>query len=179
MPQSGLTDRLNQHSQRTGPLLGCGMALAMMVCVVTGIFLYVRLDEYRVDIFGVATVVQSVPTLPPQAGTPRTTRTVVAGLPGEPKPGEPVASAEPPTPTPPGPIKFRITRTQGEILNMREAANTQATIVARLPPGTVVEYAGEQINGPAGGQTVPWRKVRTASGQLGWVPDQFLERVDG
>lgn len=180
MAQSGLTDRLNQHSQRTGPLVGCGMALAMVVCVVIGMTLYVRLDEYRVDVFGVPTVVQSVPTVPP-AGTARVTRTVAASAatvvtkPGEPAPGV----AEPPTPTPPGPVKYRVVRTQGENLNMRSEANTQAQIVARLAPNTVVDYGGEQATGPAGGQTVTWRKVRTVGGQVGWVPDQFLDRVDG
>lgn len=180
MAQRELTERLNQHTQRTGPLLGCGMGLALVVCMVTGMVLYQRLDEYRVDIFGIPTVVQSVPTVPPP-GTPRATRA----------PGNATAAARPaaataapspppeaPTPTPQT-VRYRVARTNGENLNMRAAANTQSQILVRLPPGTIVDDAGEQSSGPAGGQQVTWRKVKAPGGQVGWVPDQYLDKVDG
>ena len=196
MAQVGLTDRLNRHSQQTGPLLGCSMAVVLFLCLGVGIILYQRLDEYRTDIFGVPTVVQSVPTVP-VAGTPRGTRepargpTMIAaqptgaaaaaapGTPGaEQTPAPPQTPTVAPTPTPAAP-RFRITRTQGEILNMRAAANTQAQILARLAPNTVVEDAGESATGLAGAQQVQWRKVKGPGGQVGWVPEQYLERVEG
>jgi hypothetical protein len=154
------------------------MALVLVLCMATGIVLYWRLDEFRVDVFGIPTVVQSVPTVPP-AGTPRTTRTPAAD-------GTSVAAAkEEPTPDllptstpPPAAVKYRVTRTQGENLNMRQTASTQSPIVARLPPNTVVEDAGELATGPAGTQQVPWRKVKGPGGQVGWVPEQYLEKAE-
>jgi hypothetical protein len=181
MAQRELTDRLNQHSQRTGPLLGCGMGLALVICMVTGMVLYQRLDEYRADIFGVPTVVQSVPTVPP-AGTARATSrpgsaaTVAAGRPAEPT-AEPTPAPEA-TPTPQV-VRYRVVRTSGENLNMRAAANTQAQILVRLPPNAIVDDAGEQASGPAGAQTVTWRKVKAPGGQVGWVPEQYLDKVEG
>jgi hypothetical protein len=175
MAQRELTERLNQHSQRTGPLLGCGMGLALIVCMVTGMVLYQRLDELRTDVFGIPTVVASVPTVPP-ATTPRAGTATVAA----------VAKAPEPTPLPvlptatPQTQRFRVSRTStsGDNLNMRSEPNTQATLIVRLPPGTAVEDAGGQANGPAGAQTVVWRRVKAPSGQVGWVPEQYLERAD-
>ena len=179
MAQRELTDRLNQHSQRTGPLLGCGMGLALVVCMVSGMVLYQRLDEYRVDIFGVATVVNSVPTVPP-AGTARVTRvasdgTATTGQAAEPSP-TPAPEAATPTPQL---ARYRVARTNGENLNLRATANTTASILARLTPGTIVDDAGEQTTGPAGAQTVAWRKVKAPGGQVGWAPEQYLDWVEG
>jgi hypothetical protein len=157
------------------------MGLALVVCMVSGMVLYQRLDEYRVDIFGVATVVNSVPTVPP-AGTARVV-TRVAGGDGTATTGQ---AAEPsPTPVPEAPTptpqlaRFRVVRTNGENLNLRSAANTQAQILARLTPGTIVDDAGEQTTGPAGAQTVAWRKVKAPGGQVGWAPEQYLDKVEG
>ena len=183
MAQVGLTDRLNQHAQRTGPVLGCAMALVLLVCMGTGIVLYQRLEEYRTDIFGVPTVVQSVATVPPAAtkpsGTPSISATTVAARPG----GEAGAAAptpvEEPTPTAPPAPRFRIINTGNENLNVRAEATTQSQVLARLPPGSVVEDAGEEQEGTAGAQRVTWRKIKTSTGQVGWAPASFLERVGG
>lgn len=181
MAQRELTERLNQHTQRTGPLLGCGMGLALVVCMGTGMVLYQRLDEYRVDVFGLPTVVQSVPTVPP-VGTARLTRTPASGDGAAGRPAAATAAPAPPpdapTPTPQA-VRYRVVRTNGENLNMRAAASTQSQILARLPPGTIVDDAGEQSSGPAGGQQVTWRKVKGPGGQVGWVPEQYLDRVEG
>lgn len=196
MPQVGLTERLNRHSQQTGPLLGCSMAVVLFLCMGVGIVLYQRLDVYRTDLFGVPTVVQSVPTVPPAGGTPRGTRepargaTMVAGKPEataapettpESEPGGTPAAGTPTSPAAgtPAATRFRITRTQNENLNMRASASTQAQILARLPPNTIVEDAGETATGPAGAQQVQWRKVKAPGGQVGWVPEQYLEKAEG
>jgi hypothetical protein len=180
MAQRTLTDRLGQHSQRTGPLVGCSMALALLTCLVLGMIFYLRLDEYRTDVFGVPTVVQSVPTVPP-AGTARPGSAAAQGTPAAEPAAKPTPESSPEpaaAPTPPV-VRFRIVGTGGENLNMREAANTASRILARLPPGAVVDDAGEEATGPAGGAQVRWRKVRGPGGQVGWVPQQYLERAEG
>jgi hypothetical protein len=90
----------------------------------------------------------------------------------------PTPAPEAPTPTPQL-ARYRVARTNGENLNLRSAANTQASILARLAPGTIVDDAGEQTTGPAGAQTVAWRKVKAPGGQVGWAPEQYLDRVEG
>jgi hypothetical protein len=150
------------------------MGLALLVCTIIGMVLYQRLDDVRTDIFGIPTVVSSVPTVPP-AGTVRAATTTPGAAA---KPAAPTPVPDLPTATP-AVVRYRIVRTNGDNLNMRAEPSSQGQLVARLPPGATVEDAGGQSSGSAGAQNVTWRRVKAASGQVGWVPDQYLERVEG
>lgn len=173
MAQRQLTERLNQQSQRSGPLLGCGMGLALLICMGVGMVLYQRLDDVRTDIFGIPTVVSSVPTVPPASTARATTPTPGAAA----KAPEPTPQPELPTATP-AIVRYRVARTNGDNLNMRAEPSTQGQLIVRLPPGSTVEDAGGQSSGSSGTQSVAWRRVRAPSGQVGWVPDQYLERAE-
>jgi hypothetical protein len=183
MPQFGLTERLNRHSQQTGPVLGCSMAVVLFLCLGLAIVLYQRLEEYRTDIFGVPTVVESIAEAsvtaePRGTGAPSRSATLVAKA-GAPPPAAGGTPEAAPSQETPSTSKWRVTNTQGENLNMRASPTTQSQILARLAPDTVLEDAGESASGPAGPQQVQWRKVRGPGGQVGWVPEQYIEKVEG
>jgi len=68
---------------------------------------------------------------------------------------------------------LRVANTDGDRLNLRAGPSTTQTIVAGIEPGAMLTVTGAAQT--AGG--IRWLPVRTATGQTGWVSDQFVTVV--
>lgn len=99
---------------------------------------------------------------PPLSGAGTTSGTL-----GEPQTLPPTAA--PPT-APPAPSFYVVGGTDGLGLLLRPQPSTDGAALATIPDGTRVERIGEDV---AGADRV-WRKVRTPSGQEGYVAAEFL-----
>src|SRR4051794_35665320 len=64
----------------------------------------------------------------------------------------------------------QVASTDGEPLDLRSGPSSDGVVVARLAPDeTVTVIAAAQVVG-----TTRWIPIKTASGQLGWVAEQYL-----
>lgn len=83
-------------------------------------------------------------------------------------PHTPIGEPGEPTPSP-LPELFEVYGT-GIGLRLRESPSTNARILETLADGTIVERVGEDTHG----RDYIWRKVRSPSGQEGWVVIDYL-----
>jgi hypothetical protein len=166
--QTGLNERLQQHSQRSGMMIGISMAVVVVLLVGSFTWLFFRLDPFFSDFAGRTGVERSTVEPARIAASPR------SGTPGSTTDQTPLPV--PPTPTaliltPPavaGTPQFQATHAIadfGQQVNFRAAPGTNATRVALLPPGTRLRYLNEQ---ESVGDVV-WMHFQLERGELGWV----------
>ncbi|MHB8646331.1 MAG: SH3 domain-containing protein [Thermomicrobiales bacterium] len=193
---TGLTERLEQHSRRNGFTLGIAMAVCILIGLAGFIYLYTHitiLPDFSNQLSVTAPVSSRVPSgssvsgsqfitpaptvLP---GTPNANATTIASIsttaarnPGTSISGSSITGTRAfGTPTTFNP-NFRIAG--GFTINFRNDASTSSAVVKTLAPGTELQYLNQQ-------QTVQgevWRKLRDASGAEGWVRDIDLEKIPG
>ena len=166
--QTGLNERLQQHSQRSGMMIGVSMAVVVTLLIGSFTWLFFRLDPFFSDFAG-------------RAGVPRSTVEPVR-VAASPRTGTPAASADPsvlaapPTPTalilaPPtaiGTPQFQATHAIsdfGQQVNFRAGPSTASARVALLPPGTRLRFLNEQerIEG------MLWMRFSLERGEIGWI----------
>jgi len=159
MVEPGLTSRLRQHSRRTGMLVGLSMAVAIAICIVGFIWIYVRVgpifsdfipqssaDLTPVVLGGAATPVSATPAAQIAGlATPRSTPTVSA------------------SPTPIWEATHEIV--SGETVNYRAGPTTDSDVVDVLAPGTELKFIGEQEVTDG----VTWMHFQTQDGTTGWI----------
>jgi hypothetical protein len=63
-----------------------------------------------------------------------------------------------------------VTRTPGDVLNLRSAPSTQGVIIERIANGSVIAVTGETVHADG----YDWVPVKTQSGKTGWVAAEFL-----
>lgn len=165
--QTGLNERLRQHTRRSGMLIGVSMAVAMALAVGAFIWIFFRLDPLLSDFTGRP----SMPSGSPIAGiatragaTPSRTAT---GTPrGPAQLPTPTALSEPsPTPTPPTFAATHLVTDTGQPVNLRAGPSATAARLTVLPPGTRLTYLGEEERV----DDVTWWKFQTERGDIGWV----------
>ncbi len=183
---TGLTERLEQHSRRNGFALGVAMAACILIGLAGFIYLYthiVILPDFSQKLSITEPPSSRVPSgssvagsqlITPAAtirpGTPNANATSVASISTTAATTGPRASG---TPTATFRANFRIAG--GPTIRFRSDASTSSAIVKTLPPGTELQYLNQD-------QTVDgevWRKLRDATGAEGWVRDIDLEKIPG
>ncbi len=192
---TGLTERLEQHSRRNGFTLGVAMAVCILIGLAVFIYLYVHVTILPDFSNKLSVTVPPSPRVPsgssvagsqlitPAAtirpGTPNANATSVASVSTTAASSASassnlatVGSRASGTPTV---FKANFRIAGGPTVRFRSDASTSSAIVKSLPPGTELQYLNQD-------QTVDgevWRKLRDSSGAEGWVRDIDLEKIPG
>ena len=188
---TGLTNRLRQHSRRAGLAVGLTMALTIAICVGGFAVIYAQLQPYIRDFvsqeppvddaFAVGPVIgtqdeAAAPTAAPEAPT------VAAAAP----PQTPAEAPPPPPPTDtpaPAPTAAGFTpdyQLRGEEqVNLRAGPGTEFEVVIVLIPLQPLRYLGEEAptNDPATDGN-RWMRFETENGEQGWVREVDVEPYD-
>jgi len=189
---TGLAERLEQHSRRNGFTLGVAMGACILIGLAGFIYLYTHITilpdfSQKLSVTDVpvsrapsgssvagsqSQLITPAATVPP--GTPNANATSIAGL-STTAASSAAASAGPRASGTPTVFKANFRITGGFTIRFRSDASTSSTIIKSLPPGTELQYLNQE-------QTVDgevWRKLRDASGAEGWVRDIDLEKIPG
>lgn len=169
--QTGLNERLDQHSRRSGMLVGVSMALVVALLIGSFTWLFFRLDPFFTDFAGRSGVERASP-VPARGAVSTRTATARAGA------ATPVESAFPqvPTPTALAPATPRTAATPsftathaiadfGQQVNLRAGPSAASARVALLAPDTRLQFLNEDERA---GETV-WMRFQTERGDTGWV----------
>jgi hypothetical protein len=194
---TGLSERLEQHSRRNGFALGVAMAACILIGLAGFIYLYTHITilpdfSQKLSITDVpssrvpsgSSVAGSQLITPPATrppGTPNANATSIASISTAAVSSASASSGNLATTTGTRTsatstafkANFRITG--GFTIRFRSDASTSSSIVKSLPPGTELQYLNQD-------QTVDgevWRKLRDATGAEGWVRDIDLEKIPG
>lgn len=196
---TGLTERLEQHSRRNGFTLGIAMAVCILILLAGFIYIYTHitiLPDFSNKLTSTEAASTSAAggsvvsgsqlitppvTLPP--GTPNANATAVASVPTS-AASSPLATSGAGTanatgvrgtvtPTTTFRANFRIAG--GPTINFRSDASKSSAVVKTLPPGTELQYLNQtqEVDGEV------WRKLRDAASAEGWVRDIDLEKIPG
>jgi hypothetical protein len=136
------------------------MAVAIAICIVGFIWIYVRVGPIFSDFIPESSAALT-PVVLGGAATPVTGATPIARIGGLATP-----RATPSISASPSPI-WEATHeiVSGETVNFREGPTTDSDVVDVLPPGTELKFIGEQE--VTGGVT--WMHFQTEDGTTGWV----------
>lgn len=170
--QTGLNERLDQHTRRSGMLVGISMALVVALLIGSFTWLFFRLDPFFTDFAGRSGVERASP---PAARAALNTRTATArsGAAATPKES---TFPQPPTPTALAAATPRVAATPGFVathaiadfglqVNLRAGPSTASARVGLLAPGTRLQFLNEEERA---GETV-WMRFQTERGDTGWV----------
>lgn len=194
---TGLTERLEQHSRRNGFTLGVAMAVCILIGLAGFIYLYTHITilpdfSQKLNVTGVpssrissgSSVAGSQLITPPATrppGTPNANATSIASISTEAASSAVTSGTSQATTTglrasgTPTTFKANFRIAGGFTIRFRSDASTSSAVVKTLPPGTELQYLNQD-------QTVDgevWRKLRDASGVEGWVRDIDLEKIPG
>ncbi len=192
---TGLAERLEQHSRNNGVALGVAMALCMVIGIAGFIYLYThihilpdvqsRLPDAPTASGSASAVAGAQFTTPAPtriAGTPGANATTVAAMTvGTATPTRPVAVvvASGTADVAPSPTSARFRANYrivgGPSINYRRDAGTDTAIVKTLPPGTELQATGQSQE--VGGER--WLRLRDAAGLEGWVREIDLDKIPG
>lgn len=160
MVEPGLTSRLRQHSRRTGMLVGLSMAVAIAICIVGFIWIYVRVGPIFSDFIPESSA-NLTPVVLGGAATPGSSASPTAGGGGlaTPQPTSTISAS----PTPIWESTHEIV--SGETVNFRKGPTTDSDVVDVLPPGTELKFIGEQEVTDG----VTWMHFQAEDGTIGWI----------
>lgn len=181
--QRSLTNRLRQHSRRSGFAVGLTMALAIAICIAGFIAIYVQLQPYISDFVSqdppgeeARVVARPDPTEAPSEDDEAAADEEPAEdeeAAEEPEEEAPAEEEEPePTEEPEGFTPDLQSNTEQSI-NLRSvpsATGGPETIVTVLPAATPLEGTGESE--PAADPAADgdfWIEVETEAGEIGWI----------
>ena len=184
MVPAGLTRRLHQHSRRGGIAVGLSMLVAATLLFGGFVVIYGALEPYTRDF--VAADVPDDPTPSPGATAPPAADGG-ADEPTAPAVDEPTPEGDQPGPTPTATTgavptqdddaefepDYQVDPGAGTGINLRTTpsiAGGQTTVIVALPPGTALEFQGEEqqdSENPAENGT--WLLFQTEDGQEGWI----------
>lgn len=169
--QTGLNERLQQHTRRSGMMVGISMALVVVLLVVSFTWLFFRLDPFFSDFAGRSGVPRSSPGVArvlasPGAGTPGA-RTATATDPGLPQPPTPTALAGTGVRASATPAfgATHVIADFGQQVNLRAGPSTNSSRVALVSPGTRLMFLNEE---QLVGDTL-WMRFQTERGDTGWI----------
>lgn len=166
--QTGLNERLQQHTQRSGMMIGVSMAVVVVVLVGSFTWIFFRLDPFFSDFIGRTGIARSTVeparvVASPRGGTPETALNTTP-LPVAPTPTALSATSPAGTVTP----QFQATHVItdfGQQVNLRAGPSTTTARLALLPPGTRLRYLNEQEQ--IG--DVLWMHFQLERGENGWI----------
>jgi hypothetical protein len=168
--RTGLNERLDQHTQHSGMLVGISMAVVVALLIGTFVWIFFRLDPFFTDFAGRTGVDRGSPVAARNIATPQSSA----------RPGSATPADNPfpqlPTPTALGGATPRITGTPsflpthtiadfGQPVNLRAGPNAGSARVALLTPGTKLQFLNEDDRSS---ETV-WLRFQTERGDVGWV----------
>lgn len=169
--QTGLNERLDQHTRRSGMLVGISMALVVALLIGSFTWLFFRLDPFFTDFAGRS---GAAPASPPAARAALSTRTATArsgaatpetsALPQFPTPTA-LAAATPRVAATPGFVPTHAIADFGQQVNLRAGPSAASARVGLLAPGTRLQFLNEEERA---GETV-WMRFQTERGDTGWV----------
>jgi len=178
MTDPGLTNRLRQHSRRSGLMVGVTMLLTITICIGASTTIYARLSPLMSDF--VSAKPKATPT--PRPGT------VVAAVVPTPAPTQAAAPTPPPAATaaptaaPPASTAstfkpdYQVNNRAGTRINFRSvpsSANSD-TIIQSLPPGTPLQYTGTDDSSSG----TRWMRFRLQDGTEGWIRQIDVEPIN-
>jgi hypothetical protein len=191
---TGLPERLEQHSRRNGFTIGVAMAACMLIGLAGFIYLYTHitiLPDFSQKLTttdipstrgpagsSVAGAQLITPPATLRPGTPNANATSVASVPSA-TPGSSSAASAVTGTQASGTVSaafapnFRVVG--GSTINFRSDASRSSSIVKTLPPGTELQFLNQTQD--IGGEV--WRKLRDQTGAEGWVRDIDLEKLPG
>lgn len=170
MTDPGLTNRLRQHSRRSGLAVGLTMAAAIALCILSSAWLFGRIEPYVSDFTGYEqrTAVPAVAEASEgdQTPAPQSTQTPSSDQ------AAPTQAADAPTVAPvttSAAAAFRETHQSNPdfSVNFRPGPSIDSgDPVATLDPGTPLQYLDEQTTGDDGSI---WLRMKTEDGIEGWL----------
>ncbi len=170
MVEPGLTSRLRQHSRRSGMLVGLSMAIAIGICIVGFIWIYVRVGPIFSDFIPAkSSAITPVSSLLGGAATPGS-GTPIAGV-AITTPTPRASSATSATPTAVWEATHKIVA--GERVNFRAGPSTVSDVVDVLQPGTELKFIGQQQQTSG----VTWMRFQLQDGTEGWVRNVDVDPI--
>lgn len=170
--QTGLNERLDQHTRRSGMLVGISMALVVALLIGSFTWLFFRLDPFFTDFAGRSGVERASPPAARAALSTRTAtaRSGAAATPEEntfPQLPTPTAltAATPRVAATPGFVATHAIADFGQQVNLRAGPSAASARVGLLSPGTRLQFLNEEERA---GETV-WMRFQTERGDTGWV----------
>lgn len=178
MTDTGLSNRLRQHSRRSGLVVGLTMAATIAVCILSSAYVFGKIEPYVAEVTG-----YDEPTAIPQvAAEPSGDNSGDEAQAGE-DGGDQEAAAEPTESTGDGAggqPTIAASESDGEdAFEMSHRSNPDFTInfrpgpsvssgdpIGSLDPNTPLMYLGQDALDEEG---VVWLQFRTESGLEGWV----------
>jgi hypothetical protein len=185
MAEPGLAQRLRRHSRNSGMMIGVSMAAAMILCIAAFIWIYVQIGPLLSDFIPQETaeepeiigIAGSQPTPNPDAIDDFS----LAEIPPEPlstpapeddddatNDDDEDDDADPDVWTPTHQLR------DGPNVNFRSGPNTMSEPHGSLPPGTPLQYLGEEE--PASG--VVWMSFEIEDGTQGWIRDVDVVEIE-
>ncbi|HEU5328572.1 MAG: SH3 domain-containing protein [Thermomicrobiales bacterium] len=169
--QTGLNERLEQYSHRSGMMVGVSMALVVALTIGAFIWVFFKIDPFFTDFTGrtgatypTPAIVRVLASPPGSAAAASPGTATAASAPVIPTPtalGTPVASgAATPAFTP-----THVIADYGQQVNLRAGPSTSSSQIALLAPGTKLKFLNEQ---QTVGETI-WMRFQTERGDVGWV----------
>lgn len=172
MSDPGLSNRLRQHSRRSGLAVGLTMALAIALGILASAWLFGRIEPYVSDFTGYQerTAVPAVAEASDDK-TPETEPTKAAPT-AAPNPTQQSSNSSEPTVAPASTASVEaFTETHQSnpdfSVNFRPGPSIDSgDPVATLDPGTPLQYLDEQTTGDDGSI---WLRMKTQDGTEGWL----------
>jgi hypothetical protein len=166
--QTGLNERLQQHTQRSGMMIGVSMAVVVLLLIASFTWIFFRLDPFFSDFAGRAGIARSTVEPARVIASPRgATPESAVNLTPLPVPPTPTALSVVPSNSPATPV-FQATHVItdfGQQVNFRAGPSTTSARIALLPPGTRLHYLNEQQQ--VG--DVLWMHFQLELGENGWI----------
>lgn len=168
--QTGLNERLDQHSRRSGMLVGVSMAIVVALLIGSFTWLFFRLDPLFTDFAGRTGVERASPVVARVVNTRTATARAGAVTPAEstfpqlPTPTA-LAPATPVAAATPGFAPSHAIADFGQQVNLRAGPSAASARVALLAPGSRLQFLNEEERA---GETV-WMRFQTERGDTGWV----------
>jgi hypothetical protein len=167
--QTGLSERLQQHTRRSGMMVGVSMGIVVVILVASFTWLFFRLDPFFSDFAGRSGVARSSPEVARVIASARASVTAARTSPvadnGLPLPPSPTALAGPRASATAGFAATHLVANFGQQVNLRAGPSTAASRVALVTPGTRLMYLNEEQQV---GDTL-WMRFQTERGDTGWI----------
>lgn len=182
MTDTGLSNRLRQHSRRSGIAVGLTMAATIALCVLTSAYIFGQIEPYVAEVTGYGDPT-SIPEQIAEVDIEDEETEPEQGEPGEQDGGQPAEqeAAGEPTVAPSEPTATT------SAFNPSHSSNPDFTINFRpgpsvssgdpidsFPPGTPLQFLEEEALDEQG---IIWLRMQTESGQIGWIREVDTEVI--
>jgi hypothetical protein len=174
MTDTGLSNRLRQHSRRSGIAVGLTMAATIALCVLTSAYIFGQIEPYVAEVTGYedpTSVPEEVAVVDEEGEAeepdPEQPQEQDENQPAEEAPaGQPTVAASGPTETT---SAFSATHTSNPdfTINFRPGPSVSSgDPIDSLVPGTPLQFLEEEAQDEEG--TI-WLRMQTETGQEGWI----------